>query len=484
MLTVAVGTRRRMGDPEHREELARPEIRQERARPFSGRLRPEEEASMPARLSTAFALAALLLTPPATPLAENLPGVIDGISSASGEECAAYESRASGYDVSSAVCGSCHERAYLEHQSSGHALAGTGEAFRAEWARSRLESGTVRQDCLACHSPTVLGAHRAASLAPELADELDLPGVTCETCHASVAWLGDEPGGGNLVACPGDARSTGRGHSRIEDFHRSSELCAACHQWQNHLGVTVLDTHREWSTSSVAEQGRQCQDCHASPTGFLVAGSPRHVGGAIAHGELVDGEVLRESAHSHEYPGSRWPAQLRAAVELTIVPLAPPPDDRTRFEVVVANVGAGHCVPTGWTALRLLWLEVDVDGEAVAAGPADPARAWDVADGTATDPAVVPPGSRLYRSVFEDLEGRPTTRAWDAAALIFDNRLRPDEERRERYESRLPAREPREIRARLRFLSRPGAWSRERGLAPAVPVLVAEASLLVDADSD
>jgi hypothetical protein len=382
--------------------------------------------------------------------------------------------------VAAAVCGTCHERAHEEHALSRHAAAGTDPAFLAELSRVLDERGSA-DPCLRCHAPTTALARGTSSVAPEALERLDLPGVTCEVCHAAVGHLGNEPGGGNLVTCPGEAGSIGRGHAAVGSFQQGSEACAVCHQWSNDHGVTVMDTHREWSRSPAAAEGFACQDCHASAAGFLVEGRVVEPGGRVVSGPGLRSTRARAALHSHEHPGGSWPVQLRAALELDLRLLPETAEGRVGLEVVACNEGAGHAVPTGWTALRLVWLEVEADGVPVRLPALDPGRPWDEAGAVPGDPLVdgsgVPRGSRLYRSVFVDSAGRPTTQPWAATALAFDNRIGPGEARRERILLEAGGGAGRRITARLLYRSRPGSWSARRGLADEGATLLVERSL-------
>ena len=174
------------------------------------------------------------------------------------------------------------------------------------------------------------------------------------------------------------------------------------------------------------------------------------------------------------------PVEL-ASVDLIDIDAAPGIQDAS---VTLIDSGGNvrfYDVPTGWTALRLLWLEVEVDGEPLPALPARPGEPWDVAGPPPGDEARsfagVPAGSRLYRAVFLGLDGEPTTAIWDARSLAFDNRLGPGESRRETFVVELAPGRARQVRARLRYLPRNDAWSQSRGLPPAPSILVSERSL-------
>jgi hypothetical protein len=339
--------------------------------------------------------------------------------------------------------------------------------------------GELAWSCLACHAPTVFAESPGASLAAGARDLEEMPGVTCEVCHLSLDLLGPGPDDGRLLTCPGESRVAGRGHAALQDFQRSSLLCAGCHQGRNDAGVTFLNTYEEWSRSEAAAAGVTCQDCHATPPGFLIDGRSVTVHGRIAGGPESWSDASRSGLHSHEYPGSSWPVQLQAAVELEVRPLSGSTDGPLAVEVLVRNVGAAHAIPTGWTALHLLWLEVESDGIPLRAEPAGPGEAWDVAGASPAETPDVPAGSRLYRTVFLDEEGRPTSAVWAARSVAFDNRLAADETRREVYALDAPSGTDREVRARLLFLPRPGDWSRARDLPAPRTTLVAEQLLRV-----
>jgi hypothetical protein len=190
---------------------------------------------------------------------------------------------------------------------------------------------------------------------------------------------------------------------------------------------------------------------------------------------------------------------MESALRLRLVPdrQAAGRGERVGLMVEVENHKAGHAIPTGSTDLRLAWLEVKaaVDGALVplpaasASGPAasgalstsGAARAWDVAGAEEPDRALLgddlPAGSRVYRAIYADGTGAPTLDSGAAVAIPFDNRLRAREVRREPYAFAVPAAAagPVVFVARVYYLPYPSSFARDLGVAPAAPILMAEA---------
>jgi hypothetical protein len=70
-----------------------------------------------------------------------------------------------------------------------------------------------------------------------------------------------------------------------------------------------------------------------------------------------------------------------------------------------------------------------------------------------------------------------TLASYNAARIVFDNRLKAEEMRTERYSFRVPddAREALVFTARARYLPYPGSFARALSIPPASPHLLAEA---------
>lgn len=398
-----------------------------------------------------------------------------------------------------ADCRNCHDRIYDEYAGSMHAGALADPVFQAQYrgallprlaAEPRLEAEASR--CGACHSPVahLKGKGKSGPL-PASADDA-LAGVVCDYCHRIGAYRGSKPGGGNAMSSPGDRKfgplknPSSNWHHVYHELQTKSELCGICHEDANGAGLATQTTYSEWKASGYAARGIQCQDCHMSLRGYLSSDRPVHDSGKAAT-MTVGSARERDTLYTHRFPGSSVAGQLDGAVTIAIAfdPPAAGPGDAVAVRLEIANRHAGHAVPTGSTDLRLVWLELEAGSPGtpvqLEAPPADSPARFGVA---AVDPADarvlgsgVPAGSRLYRTVFLDAEGKQTLSSWDARAVAFDNRIGAEERREERFAFRVPADAVPGLtfRARLLHGRYPAGFAGSLGLPPAVPSVIATA---------
>jgi DNA-directed RNA polymerase subunit RPC12/RpoP len=274
-------------------------------------------------------------------------------------------------------------------------------------------------------------------------------------------------------------------HHIYHELQTKSELCAICHNDVNHLGLEIKSTFTEWKESTYAKRGIQCQYCHMNTRGFLTDGQPVFESGK-ATVMTVGSSVERPLLYSHRFPGIRARTQPDSALtlDLKLVPATAAPGEEISVLLEFSNRNVGHSMPTGSTDLRLLWLELAVETAGgsvkIPSASATTEAPYDVAGGGALDAqllgADIPPGSRVYRSIFVDMAGVQTLASYHAARIVFDNRLKAEEVRTERYSFRVPdgAREPLVFTARARYLPYPGSFARALSIPPAAPHLLAE----------
>lgn len=185
--------------------------------------------------------------------------------------------------------------------------------------------------------------------------------------------------------------------------------------------------------------------------------------------------------YTHRFPGTHSQSQVEGAVQLELEPGRMPKgaNRRLAFLVSVDNRKSGHRLPTGSSDLRVLWLEVGVRAGdrllpvAAAGKDAGVAGLWkDDAQLLGKD---VAPGSRIYRAIFVDANGRQTLHSWEATRIAFDNRLPAGSIVKEAYALDLPAdfSGPLEVEARLRYLAYPSSFAALMDLAPSPVVDVA-----------
>jgi len=300
--------------------------------------------------------------------------------------------------TSSVVCGECHQAIHAVWQQSLHANSWTNGVFQAALRRSRETYGEERSRlCFSCHAPTVRHGDDYA-----VKESITKEGITCDYCHSVQAVDLADPAdpvrlrvGKTKYGPLRHAQSPA--HQIVDsDLFKRSEFCAVCHEYKTSHGVTVLGTFSEWKSSSYAERGTQCQDCHMP----------------LVPGRTVALDVKSESAamvNLHNISGSHDIERVRKAItmELTGYEWL---GEKVWLYVKVGNVGSGHCFPTGIPMHRAV-LEVVLrkSGEEIARRE-------------------IP-----FEVIMRDQSGRPLLREHEvlisAAKVERDTRLKPNEVR-------------------------------------------------------
>lgn len=239
-----------------------------------------------------------------------------------------------GFD-SATLCSECHQAIHAVWQQSLHSKAWTDPVFQAGYKRTIESFGAKEaQVCLSCHAPTVRHTKDYAVEQPLTAE-----GVTCDFCHSVREVVLDDPSDpirldvgtvkyGPLRKAQSDAHKVSN-----SPLHTRSEFCAACHEYRNPNGVLVLGTYSEWKAGPYAKRGVQCQDCHMPLVpGRVVAANVK---------DKTNGMV-----NLHDVSGSHDLEQVRKAVTLKLIN-TDWMGDLVWVNLEVANVGSGHCFPTG-----------------------------------------------------------------------------------------------------------------------------------------
>jgi nitrate/TMAO reductase-like tetraheme cytochrome c subunit len=302
---------------------------------------------------------------------------------------------------SAEFCGRCHRTILEAWKRSAHARAMESPLFQdaLEMAVEAYGAGTS-QMCLSCHAPLA-----ALTQDSSWRRKTTWEGVTCDYCHSvrSVALGAGNPKAAvelSLVKSGPlkDVLAPAHG-AQYSPVHTSSLICAPCHEYRNALGFPVLTTYSEWEKSRYAGEGKGCPTCHM----YQVAGA------------VADPKVAANSSaklNLHEMPGSHSIDQLNRTIKAQLNAVRE--GDHLKVTVVIANVAAGHMVPTG-SPMRQLLLEVTA---APYGGETLHER-------------------RAYRRVVADKQGKAVPREPDAflrgASTLSDNRLAPDEKRTETF---------------------------------------------------
>ncbi len=394
----------------------------------------------------------------------------------------------------SQTCAGCHARTFEQHAASHHESSFRNPLFQAQYFEELLPRASrdpalvaEAKSCTACHAP-VAWAFQRKFFTGEMPTDPSLSGVTCDLCHTITGYEGPEPRNGNFVTAPSDKKygpfpTETNWHHVYSELQTKSEFCATCHEAVNHRGLEVKATYSEWKKSAFAAKGVQCQDCHMTRDGFLVAGRPQFESGQASENRLVNAPV-RGRLYTHRFPGAHSTSQVEGALGVTFqkAPAEARAGQTVAFSVAVDNHRSGHKMPTGSADLRLLWLEVTARiGDRTVRVPArvKALGGYGVAGAGEEDPLIlgddVPAGSRIYRAVFFDADRKQTLASYDAVQAVWDNRLGPGEIRVEPYELAIPDAASGTVRleARLVYLSYPTAFARRMEVAPSKPVDVA-----------
>ena len=308
---------------------------------------------------------------------------------------------------SAEFCGRCHRAIVEAWKGSAHAKAMESPLFQQglELTETAFGAATART-CLGCHAP-LAGLIKDTSLRQKVSWE----GITCDYCHSvrEVSLTGSNPRATvelSLVKSGPLKDSVAPAHGTLfSPVHTSSLICAPCHEYRNSLGFPVLTTYSEWQASRYAKEGKTCQSCHM----YSVAG------------QVVDPKVLKSTGakvNLHQMPGSHSIEQLNRTIKAQLSTSRE--GGELKVVVEVANVAAGHFVPTG-SPMRQLVLEVT----------ADPYGGRQFRE------------QRTYRRAVVDKQGKAVELEpyafVGAAKIASDNRLAPDEKRTETFTFPIPS---------------------------------------------
>jgi hypothetical protein len=327
-------------------------------------------------------------------------------------------------------CANCHADIYREWSASGHARSVTGSYFRNLYEGTDAHGtpgvswGLLKEYpegagvCSSCHAPAVPEGD-SSYLDLRHVEGTALKGVHCDYCHKVAGPAGGavglthgrfglrtvRPAEGQLFFGPLD--DVDRGEDAYSPFYRESRYCASCHEGVV-FGVHVYSTYSEWLDSPARRRGKQCQDCHMTPTGKMTNIAPGHGGLERAPRTLA----------SHRFFDGGRAAMLRRSLQAgaTLEPAA----GRTNVRVRLTADGAGHRVPTGFVDRHLLLV---VEGEDAAGRRLEP-RSGPTLPAAAGPELAGRPG-RLYAKHLRDFDGRGPVPFWLAAPGADDNRLTP-----------------------------------------------------------
>lgn len=318
------------------------------------------------------------------------------------------------------TCGTCHKDIYWMWRQSAHANAMEDPIFLEVFRETQKRDGpAVSKTCLRCHAP-MIDINNDVKLEKKITWE----GVSCDVCHSLVAVELTDRGPkqifdvGDVKRGPiKDAQSMAHKVAWSE-LHSTSLVCAGCHEYVNADGTQIMGTYSEWKASKAAKKGKTCQTCHMGKV----------------KADVVDPRVKRVAqaeVNLHEVPGGHSIDQLHKALDVLIMPTTRTGDELS-LEVVLANTGAGHSVPTGMPGRRVI-LEVKV----------------------ATSKGQIMEEQRVYGTVYKTAAGAVIDRDADYFAAgvvpVSDTRIKADEERSESFRFRVPATDTAYVTIKLQY---------------------------------
>ena len=328
--------------------------------------------------------------------------------------------------TSSEVCGRCHQDIYAFWRDSDHAQSASSRVFQETLKIAEESFGdSIREFCLSCHAPNTL--HTADY---QLDSSLTREGVGCDFCHSIREMHLERTKQENRFVLDVGTTKYGTFSSTVDAGHetadwpsgKESDICAGCHEYRNSAGVEVLSTFSEWRDYIRSGGQKECRDCHMEL-------SLRGVAEPRAKREATAAVNLHNMADVHSI------AKLRRSMRLRILSIRKM-QDSLQISIEVANVGAGHKVPTG-SPLKKVVLRLDVKG----------------------DSGRILSDERHYERVVLDGNGLPLSLdshiLLQAAAIDRDTRIAPREHRVERFEFPLPGSGNLEVRATLTYLYSP-----------------------------
>ncbi len=399
--------------------------------------------------------------------------LIGGCATGQDQQAASAQAAVAKFE-SSIMCRGCHSKIVEQHEESMHAKSFSNPVFQAQYFGELLPLLPQHQDlkkdadkCIACHDPIAFIINKGYITSPQQTIH-NLSGIVCDFCHRISAFKGERPEGGDFIATPGESKfgpfkHASDRHHAYHELQTKSEFCGICHNDVNHEGVEIKSTFSEWKESTYASRKINCQDCHMNLQGFLTGNKPVFDSGQAASMTLGP-NYKRNKLYTHKFPGAHAKTQTADALtlELSVDKSEAAPGEDVALNVDVFNKKVGHSMPSGSADLRMLWLEVvaNVDGKIIRIPAAPGKDLYEVAGQGAFD-TDVPEGSRMYRSIYVDKGGKQILSSYNAAKIVFDNRLKAEEIRKERYYFRIPkdAKGQVTFTAKINYLRYPGSFA-------------------------
>jgi len=331
----------------------------------------------------------------------------------------------------SEICQGCHSEIYQQWERSVMAHSWKDPIYKALFKRaSTATDGQVDNFCIACHSP--IGMTSMNATAAMLEGDQHLPGVNCEVCHNITGISGNDNGA--YILSPNKEKHVKLGprpdatspyhQTEYSDLHTKSEFCSVCHNVSHPFNSTPIErTYDEWQESAYNEQGVQCQDCHMTPGPGIKDNPGRSAIMGKERKHIYSHEFTGGNSTLHQYFDDPESAELAremlrsaATIEFVEFPETLTAGKLATVKVKVANVGAGHKLPTGFPEGREVWIDFDVK----AANQVSVYRSGAVVDGHTE------PGTHSFKVTLGDANGNVVDlNVWEVDRILSDTRILP-----------------------------------------------------------
>ncbi len=398
-------------------------------------------------------------------------------------------------------CRQCHQRQYDEWIGSMHAYAQVSPVFIA--FNDAVKNTGLGTFCVQCHSPIAIAIGEGALTPNEERAPISLMGVQCDTCHIIDKNHGLVSGNfpladGRTKYGPFGSGEEGDPKAVRNSFHRSvksnyiqsSEFCGSCHDVVDAKDLRIEEAFTEWQESVYAEKNITCQDCHMRALPGVANQKKVKGTAAIMFGKEMPERLLSDHSmigpDNHLIDNFPYPDNLEenariqrayleqknyllqncATLEL-IVPSRVSKSSEFQIEVKVTNTGAGHGIPTGFTAERQVWIELVVkdsrDKVLFVSGDLDSNKDLRNNHSHAVETGKVPLDKYLVNFQSKFVKGIYPDGSYEEVLLpflafdIIKNNIMPFESKSGIYPIKLPpgTRGPIKIEARLRYRNLP-----------------------------
>jgi Cytochrome c554 and c-prime len=341
-------------------------------------------------------------------------------------------------------CKDCHPKHYEEWSTSMHAYASRDPVFIAMNKRGQ-EEAQLGKFCVQCHAPMAVRENAIADFSDLSAVPKQLQGVTCYFCHNAVN-VKDPHNNANIDLANDTTMRAALGNPLKPTAHdvltakstyhdptsiNSSILCGTCHDIMTPNGVHLERTLEEYLQSVQAKPSpasfQSCQDCHmrrnmakeqAAPgyPGTIARTTHSHLWPAVdvaLSNDMPNQDALRSAIESCEFQGNTFNVPMVAYGTNWL------PGEPFSFTIQIDHLAA-HNLPSGASADRRMWIEVeatDETGQVVL-------HSGKIADGELEEK---PEGDPLYdpqfapfRDRLTDAQGHEVHMFWEAAKYESD----------------------------------------------------------------